>query len=357
MKTYIGIMLLLFVVACGQTENPDDTASSEPKETDPYAEYERISEGCEELSLSGQTFEDISEEEKALYEVREPLESESLEYVQIAQMQTARNEYINKRLKSYGYPEGLSMVDSVGGMRFLKGTVIIQLKDGLEEEQKARSEAIKKAVQDAKEHYNDQAVVLQQAAKTTDELDEHRDSLTSHLVSMESLKKKVISLGYCNQSGLELVIREDLSEEELQFINDETDIQVGIRKRPPNKKTGYVTGSGDNRVFVSGAYFRYSNKDIEVGDRVTVSYETMMESLPAKSVATDIKIHTPKQPEGADLNEKEVIQQSLNMLESDTGHRSIQQVNYHEQSDEWEVQIQLMSTGEPQNKDITIKDE
>ncbi|MBA2176265.1 DUF3221 domain-containing protein [Halobacillus locisalis] len=361
MKRYIGMILLLFVVACGQTENPGptDTTSSEPKETDPSAEYDRIGKGCEESSFSGQTFADLSEEEQALYEIPEPFEGESLEDVQVAQMQMARYEYINESLESQGYAGGIEMIDSVGNFNFLKGSIVVQLKDGLKGEEKKRKEAIEKAVEDAQEYYNDQAVVVQEVPKTKDELIDHQNRLMSKLASKESLEKKIVSTGLCmEQSALDLVVREELSEEELQFINEQTDVDIKIMVQEPNKKTGYVTSSGDGRLSLATTSFQHSKEDIEIGELVTVSYETVMESYPAKSEAIDVKVHKPKQPEGADLNEKEVIQQSLEKVEDDSPHQAIKDITYHQQSDEWTVRIRLIKgMDESQVQDMAIKDE
>ena len=341
MNKYISLITLLFILAaCGTSKEEPATSSTEPEKS-PYADYPMLVEGCPEQIVEGQTFEDLSDEEKEKYGTLEPLPGISEEELQHSSMKRAHKNYVNKQLIEAGFEEGVGEVKNIGTLSRSKGTLVIQLKETVPEEQKDLKQAVIQAVEETKEYFNKGAVYVEEVEYSYEELVDAQTRLVTNLQEKRSsLEGKVGAIGTCIESNmLTMEIRMELTDEQYQFINDATDVKMVMSHRPYTKATGYVTKVREDSFFFDMTYYEHEGHDVEVGDSVTVSHGNVKLSWPGGADAVEVEIHEPEQPDGADLTDKIAVQQGLNQLGDVKGHLTIEDVSYEEDSDQWIIQV------------------
>ena len=341
MNKYITFITLLFILAaCGQSKEEPATSSTEPEES-PYADYPMLVEGCPEQIVEGQAFEDLPDEEKEKYETLESLPGISEEELQNSSMNRAHKNYVNKQLIEAGFEEGVEEIRKIGTLSVSKGTLVIQLKETVPEEQKDLKEAVQQAVEKTREHFNEEAVYVEEVEYSSDELIDAQNRLLTNLQEKRSsLEGKIGAISTCTERNmLSMEVRMDLTDEQYQFINDATDVKMVITEETPAKVTGYVTRVKEDSFFFDMAYYEYEGHDVEVGDSVTVSIWSMKLSSPGSADAVEVDIHEPEQPDGADLTDKTAIQKALNQLGDVKGYLMVEDVSYEEDSDQWILQV------------------
>lgn len=98
------------------------------------------------------------------------------------------------------------------------------------------------------------------------------------------------------------------------------------------------TGGVDE--YYNAIWFSKVPKGIEIGDKVKVWYDFVMESYPGQSEVEHIEVVISQKPESANLTEAEVLFKALNSKEVDRNQLIIvKAIEYDKQEDSWNVEL------------------
>ncbi|MCA0971393.1 membrane lipoprotein lipid attachment site-containing protein [Halobacillus litoralis] len=343
MKKYIFIIsLTILLAACGSSNQ--DSGASDPEEKErPYADYPMLVDSCTESSIDAKEYDDLSDEEKEMYELMEPIDAISDDDRKQASMSHAHQEFFENQLNRLGYEEVVKEIEKIGTLYIHKGSLVVQLKKSVPEEQKELKEAVQQAITNTNEHFNNKVVYVQEVQYSTNELWDAQTQLLNNLEERRaSLEGYIGGISTCTEGNiLSMELRKDFSDEMYQFINDSTEIPIVIEETSLNELTGYVTSVSEDSFFFDMTNFQRDEHNVEVGDSVTVSFGNMKLSLPGSTDAVEIDIHEPKQPEGADLSSKLVVQKTLDKLD-DEGYVMVEDMSYDEEADQWSVDVRTV---------------
>ncbi|WP_338788127.1 DUF3221 domain-containing protein [Metabacillus sp. FJAT-53654] len=145
---------------------------------------------------------------------------------------------------------------------------------------------------------------------------------------------------------------------------------TGTNEQPPIEDPatsmqleGYVVERTANTVLVVNpnpkeatqsngpAYFSNTPDTLKIGDKVSISYEVMLESYPGQAEAIEVKVLESHKPSGADLTEEQALNKALSKKQLKTPILSVFQ--YNKETDTWNIQVDSIM-GE--KEEITIED-
>ena len=363
MKKIISISFLcvLFLSACGQTAQPEP--KKEPASADRLDSYDMLVESCPEPDYEGQTFSELSEDEQKLYDVDRISEEEKERnpmVLEVASLQGKRQEFLRKGIAEQGY--SFDDLMKIGDMYMVKGTIILQFKQQLTEEELKVKEAFVKTADEIKEVFNEDAVQIEEVEMSRAELRNQQDAL-SKVLDGSTIKNKLWSFGTCTPSKqLNLDVTEPLTEEELSYLNENSEVKTAIQVKAPNQLKGYVTAVREDEMLVDMIWFSNRPEEVKVGDYVQVSYTNVMESLPAQAGAKETEILEDAQPEDADLKSSEVIRRAVNQAKEEidtpshrSAHLNVKEIEYDKERDQWEVAFE--TTSKEETVKIEVEDE
>jgi hypothetical protein len=98
------------------------------------------------------------------------------------------------------------------------------------------------------------------------------------------------------------------------------------------------TGGVDE--FYDAIWFSKAPEEIEVGDKVKVWYDIVLESYPGQSEAIDLEVVEAIKPEGAKLTDSEALQAALfsQSFDDDT-LLVVKEIEYDAEADSWNVKL------------------
>jgi hypothetical protein len=126
------------------------------------------------------------------------------------------------------------------------------------------------------------------------------------------------------------------------------------------KMEGYVIEKQSNQMLVvnpnpkehtDAVWFSNIPNSIEIGDKVTVSFDIILESYPGQAEAKEVNVHESNKPQGADLTEAEALQKALAEIKVNTPILS--GLQYMKDSDTWRIEVRNV---EGENAIHDIKD-
>ncbi|WP_281974642.1 DUF3221 domain-containing protein [Halobacillus litoralis] len=355
------VLSVLFLSACGQSEPPQ--TKKKAKSGDDLDNYQMIVDSCPEPNYDGDTFDELSEEEQNLYDVEQisdEMKEHHPEMLQVSTLQSKRQEFLNKGISEKGYT--LEDLKNIGDMYLVKGTIILQFKEQLNEEEQQVKKAFIKTADELKQKFNENAIHIEEVKLSANELRKQNDAL-SKIIDGSSIEDKLWGFGTCTSSNqLKIDVTEPLTNEELQHLNENAEVKIAVQVEEPNQLKGYVTEVKEDEMLVDMIWFSNRPEEVKVGDRVNVSYTNVMESLPAQSGAMETEILKDLQPEGADMKTSEVIENAVDQgkekIESTSPHPqylSVKEIDYIKKSDQWNVSFET-TTGD-EAVDIQVEDD
>ncbi|MCA0972225.1 DUF3221 domain-containing protein [Halobacillus litoralis] len=357
----LSFFCVLVLSACGQAEQPEEKKASGSAGS--LDSYQMLVESCPEPDYEGQTFSDLSEEEQKLYDV-DQISDEMKEHnpmvLEVASLQGERQEFLRKSMAENGY--SFDDLREIGDMYMVKGTIVLQFKKRLTEKELKVKEAFLDTANDLKQAFNENAIRIEEVEMSATELRNQHDAL-SQLLEGSSIRSKLWGYGTCTPSKqLNINVTEQLTEEELNYLNENTEVKIAIRVTPPNLVKGYVTDVREDEMLVDMTWFSNRPEEVQVGDYVNVSYTNVMESLPAQAGARETEILKDAQPEGADLKASEVILKAVDQAKEvveTPDHRgeyfNVKEIEYVKDGDRWDVVFETTSQEEPVK--VEVKDE
>jgi len=100
------------------------------------------------------------------------------------------------------------------------------------------------------------------------------------------------------------------------------------------------SSTGGLKEFYNAIWFSNAPKKVQVGQRVQVWFDLVMESYPGQAKATKISILPSKKPKGANLTEAAAIRKALESPEiSPQSVPAIKKGTYDHKSDVWNIVI------------------
>lgn len=100
------------------------------------------------------------------------------------------------------------------------------------------------------------------------------------------------------------------------------------------------SSTGGMNEFYNAIWFSKAPEKVELGDKVQVWFDIVLESYPGQSEAMKVVIFPSKKPQGADLTEAEAIRIALGSGGIDPmGVPVIKDVKFNSQADSWDVII------------------
>jgi hypothetical protein len=101
--------------------------------------------------------------------------------------------------------------------------------------------------------------------------------------------------------------------------------------------------------YTDAVWFSNVPDSIEIGDKVNVSFDILLESYPGQAEAKEIKKLESHKPQGADLTEAEAIQKAL--TGNGTESMILSKLQYNHESDKWRIEFENIE-GDKVNHDI-----
>ncbi|SFJ53839.1 Protein of unknown function [Halobacillus dabanensis] len=360
----LGILFVLgflFLSACSEPEAPQSKNKS--KSGEDLDSYPMIVDSCPEPTYDGDTFDELSEEEQKLYSVdhiSEEMKERNPDVLQVATLQTKRQEFLRKGISDKGYT--LEDLKNIGDMYMVKGTIILQFKEQLTEEEQQVKEAFTETAEDLKQKFNENAVHIEKVNLSANELNKQNEAL-SEIIDGSTIKDKLWGYGTCTPSNqLKIDVTEPLTEEEMKQLDENAEVKIAVQVEEPNQLEGYVTEVKENEMLVDMIWFSNHPEEVQVGDRVNVSYTNVMESLPAQAGAMEIEILKDLRPEGADMSTSEAIKKAVDKAKenlpsspSQNAYLSVKEMDYHKKSDQWKVLFE--TTASEETVEVQIEDE
>ncbi|MBA2173767.1 DUF3221 domain-containing protein [Halobacillus locisalis] len=306
--------------------------------------YNMLIDSCPEVPVEGITRTDLTEEELKKYPTEVPdiikdysTEEEIEKYKNVQVLIRTHREFLMSELESRGY--SFEDLQSVGEYSVVQGTTVIGLKQGLSSEQEKIKTAILESIEVGREHFSPGAYATTSLTYSRDELDTKQFKLASELSNEIS---KISGVGSCNLAdAFELRVWKTLTEDELEWVNNQTEMKLAITLSEPSELTGYVTDlKEDDKMLVDHTWFSNRPESVEVGDRVHLLYTSVAESFPAQSHAKEPEILKDVKPDGAELHASEAIKQSLSTVDS-SEPLNVLHADYDQESDEWTIELEI----------------
>ncbi|MED3624697.1 YobA family protein [Neobacillus thermocopriae] len=100
------------------------------------------------------------------------------------------------------------------------------------------------------------------------------------------------------------------------------------------------SSTGGLKEFYPAIWFSHASNKADVGDKVQIWFDVVMESYPGQAEAEKVLVLPSKKPKNADLTESDAIRKALTSKELNLPNiPAIQSTSYHSKTDVWEVVI------------------
>ncbi|MGM0877173.1 MAG: DUF3221 domain-containing protein [Bacillota bacterium] len=174
------------------------------------------------------------------------------------------------------------------------------------------------------------------------------------VVILSSMSCIVLACGSNQQSTSNGNVPTEKEKQEAE-IRDESETNPWTNDGVPMQMEGYVFKKETDKILVvnpeprevadgkmmnDAVWFSNDPETVEIGDRVHVTYEFVLESYPGQSEAIEITVQDNKKPEGADLTESEALRKTLKKNASKiTQSRILSKLEYEKTSDTWNIEV------------------
>ena len=139
----------------------------------------------------------------------------------------------------------------------------------------------------------------------------------------------------CNQS----VVEDSSPSDEPGIIGYVMDKEGG-RILVVNSVAQDFSETGGISEYYDAIWFANAPEDIQVGEKVKVWYDIVMDSYPAQSEAIHLEIITTPRPDGAELTETEALYQALtSQLMNIDNPIAVKNIWYDNDNDIWEIEL------------------
>lgn len=100
------------------------------------------------------------------------------------------------------------------------------------------------------------------------------------------------------------------------------------------------SSTGGLKEFYNAIWFSNAPENVEIGEKVQVWFDVVMESYPGQSEAKKVLVLPNVKPEGADLSEAEAIREALTSPQINTNEVTvIKAAKYDAKSDVWDIHL------------------
>ncbi|KKI93272.1 hypothetical protein WQ54_05425 [Bacillus sp. SA1-12] len=107
----------------------------------------------------------------------------------------------------------------------------------------------------------------------------------------------------------------------------------------------------DNDKNYGPIYFSNTPDTLEIGDKVIISFDILMESYPGQAEAKEVKVLESHKPAGADLTEAEALEKAMGS--TNVNSRILSKFEYNHDTDSWIIETKdIMGDA----KEIKIED-
>ncbi len=138
--------------------------------------------------------------------------------------------------------------------------------------------------------------------------------------------------------------------------------------------TGYVMDKQENEIlvvakeaqdfrstggipeFYNAVWFSNAPSEIAIGDYVNVWYDFVAESYPGQSEVKEITAIPSEPPNGAILNESEILAQTLQSLEL-TGLYGVELIEFHANSNVWRIILKDLLFEDEESIELEVPDQ
>ncbi|SDJ10905.1 hypothetical protein [Salimicrobium halophilum] len=333
MKWIKVFLFVLLLAGCGQSETMKGDAGGKSNSS----EQER---SCPSGEVDGQTIDEVPQEELEKYDQADAT----------AAVQMERYETFQSHLKQ----EGISMdeMDALGNVFFADTSVVVLLKKELPSEKR---EPVEQIVEQMRSTYNKDAVIMDYVAISVKEKEQRITEVSNTLREHETINEKLSSVSTCGGKSMDIQVTtlEEMTEEEKEYLTSEFDFPV-YAEVMASETAGYVTGVREGGMLVGFGWFSNAPGEVKVGDYVKVTHGPVAESFPSQGAAYKTEIQDPRQPEGADKTDRQVVKKALSSFEK--GRLNVTEVTYDEEKDEWQVTISTGIMEEDEEETVTVPD-
>ncbi len=144
-----------------------------------------------------------------------------------------------------------------------------------------------------------------------------------------------ITLLACNQS----VVEDPSPSDEPGIIGYVMDKEGG-RILVVNPEAQDFSATGGISEYYDAIWFANAPEDIEVGEKVKVWYDNVLDSYPAQSEAIHVEIIPGQKPNGANLSETDALYQALtSQLMNIDSPIVVKNIRYDDDNDIWEIEL------------------
>lgn len=144
----------------------------------------------------------------------------------------------------------------------------------------------------------------------------------------------------CNRSNL------NVGNEKLKTPSTEAGI-IGYVIKIENERILVVSqevkdfsSTGGVKEYYDAIWFSKTPKGINIGDKVKVWYNEVLQSYPGQSEAVHLEVVSSQNPTGANITESEALLKALTSQEIDTNMITVvKSIQYDNQTDKWDITL------------------
>lgn len=115
------------------------------------------------------------------------------------------------------------------------------------------------------------------------------------------------------------------------------------------------SSTGGVKEYYNAIWFSNAPNNIQIGQKVQVWFDEVLESYPGRSNAKKVSILPTTKPDNADLSETEAIQKAL-VAQGENGLTIMKSITYDAKSDTWTMIIKQALQEEAEHH-VTVDDE
>jgi hypothetical protein len=145
-----------------------------------------------------------------------------------------------------------------------------------------------------------------------------------------------LSLLGCNQSNIGVDGKKSPSEEPgiIGYVMNEENTGILVVSQVVQD----FSATGGVEEFYNAIWFSNAPQDVEIGDKVKVWYDEVLESYPGQSEAKHVEVISSQKPNGANLTESEALYKTLTSKEVNrTEVAVVKFIEYNKQTDKWNI--------------------
>lgn len=116
------------------------------------------------------------------------------------------------------------------------------------------------------------------------------------------------------------------------------------------------SSTGGVEEFYNAIWFSNAPKDIQIGDKVKVWFDEVLESYPGQSEVKHIEVISIEKPEAANLNESKALYEALTSEEISSNEVIVvKSIEYDKQADRWNIVLKETWGGKTYNIKVADK--